>query len=191
MNSESNCLEYKHQLTSPKFELFQDRLEITSAGRIPEGFTEEEFFLGYSVPPNKIFMRIYKDLDIVEHPGSGIPRILEKYDPSIYHFTANFILVVFPFAEGYADSTPQATPQASDQDSDQATDQAEKILLFCKEPHNRDEIQSFLGLKDREYFRKEILKPLITAGKLELTIPDKPTSPNQKYVTIQILDKEK
>lgn len=187
MNPVSDHPEYKHQLTSPEFELFQDRLEITSAGRIPEGFTKEEFFMGYSVPPNKILMRIYKDLEMVEHLGSGIPRILEKYDPSIYTFTANFIRVVIPFAEGYEESTPQATPQVTPQ----ANDQAEKVLQFCIEPHNRDEIQSFLGLKDREYFRKEILKPLIEIGKLKLTIPDKPTSPNQKYVTMKVWDKEK
>jgi len=30
----------------PKFELFSDRLEITSAGAIPAGFDEEEFFMG-------------------------------------------------------------------------------------------------------------------------------------------------
>ncbi|WP_321419573.1 Fic family protein [uncultured Methanomethylovorans sp.] len=38
-----------------------------------------------------------------------------------------------------------------------------------------------MGLKDREYFRLEILNPLIQEGKLHLTIPEKPTSPNQKY----------
>ena len=28
----------------PKFEIFPDRLEITSAGRLPESLTKEEFF---------------------------------------------------------------------------------------------------------------------------------------------------
>lgn len=40
-----------------------------------------------------------------------------------------------------------------------------------------------LGLKHREYFRKDILEPLIASGKLELTEPDKPTSPKQRYKT--------
>lgn len=38
-----------------------------------------------------------------------------------------------------------------------------------------------MGLNDREYFRLEILNPLIREGKLLLTFPEKPTSPKQKY----------
>ena len=106
----------------PKFELFSDRLEITSAGVIPAGFSEAEFFMGYSVPHNKELMRIFRDLDIVEQMGSGIPRILQKYKPSVYLFTANFIRVVFPFAEGF-DDTPQA--------SDQVTLQVPRKLNAC------------------------------------------------------------
>jgi len=38
-------------------------------------------------------------------------------------------------------------------------------------------------MKSRRYFREKILNPLIKGGLLKLTIPDKPTSPNQKYYT--------
>jgi ATP-dependent DNA helicase RecG len=72
--------------------------------------------------------------------------------------------------------------------TEQATEQAEaertrRILEFCRTPRSREEIQTLLGLKDREYFRKDILEPLIASGKLELTEPDKPTSPKQRYKT--------
>ena len=80
-------------------------------------------------------------------------------------------------------ATDQATMQATDQATMQATMQAEKVLQFCIEPRSRNEIQSFLDLKNRDYFRKEILNPLIKEGKLALTIPDKPKSPKQRYIT--------
>jgi len=38
-----------------------------------------------------------------------------------------------------------------------------------------------LGLKDRKYFANSILKPLVKGNLLNLTMADKPTSPNQKY----------
>ena len=38
-----------------------------------------------------------------------------------------------------------------------------------------------LGLSNRDYFRKSYLQPAIEAGLVALTIPDKPTSRNQKY----------
>lgn len=153
----------------PKFELFADRLEITSAGNIPAGFDQEEFFMGYSVPQNKELMRVFRDLHLVEQLGSGVPRILAHYPRSIYQFTPNFIRVALPFG--------QATGQA--------TGQAEACLRFCEVPRTVKEIMEHLGLHHREHFRDKILLPLLADKKLAMTIPDKPKSPNQKYITVQ------
>ena len=38
-------------------------------------------------------MRVFRDLDLVEHLGTGIRKILKKYDKSIYHFFLYFIRV--------------------------------------------------------------------------------------------------
>lgn len=81
---------------SPKFEIFDDRLEITSYGSLPQGLSEEEFFQGFSILRNKELMRIFKDLDLVEQLGSGIPRILESYDKDCFKFSENFLRVVLP-----------------------------------------------------------------------------------------------
>ena len=52
-------------------------VKIDSSLRI--GMTVDEFFEGYSFPRNKELMRVFKDLDLVEHLGSGVPRILTAY----------------------------------------------------------------------------------------------------------------
>ncbi len=83
----------------PKFEFFSDRLEISSFGGIGDEFTEEEFLKGYSAPKNPELMRIFKDLDLVEHLGTGIRKILKKYDKSIYHFYPHFIVVSIKYQE--------------------------------------------------------------------------------------------
>lgn len=80
--------------------------------------------------------------------------------------------------------TGEATQQVTEQVTQQATQQAERtkrMLEFCQTPKNREEIQEFLGLKDREHFRSEILNPLLVQGLLHPTIPDKLTSQKQKY----------
>ena len=77
----------------PKFEFFSDRLEVSSFGGIQNEFTEEEFLQGYSAPKNPELMRVFKDLELVEHLGTGIRRILKRYDKSIYHFFPHFIRV--------------------------------------------------------------------------------------------------
>jgi len=91
----------------PKFELFSNRLEITSAGGLPAGFDEDEFFQGYSVPKNKELMRVFRDLTIVEQLGSGVPRILAYYPRSSYEFTSHFVRLVLPFSESYNEITEQ------------------------------------------------------------------------------------
>lgn len=58
--------------------------------------TEKEFFEGYSVPRNKELMRVFRDLDLVEHLGSGIPRILRAYGKDCFRFTENFLRMTFP-----------------------------------------------------------------------------------------------
>ena len=75
-------------------------------------------------------------------------------------------------------ATPQATPQA---ETEVYEDRTREILEFCKTPRTRQEIQNHIEIKDPKDFRKRILNPLIKGGLLKLTIPDKPTSPNQKY----------
>jgi len=56
------------------------------------------------------------------------------------------------------------------------------LLTFCESPSTRDEMQTHIGITNREYFRKNILKPLLDAGQLKMTLPDKPNSRNQNYV---------
>ncbi|MFT6923846.1 MAG: ATP-dependent DNA helicase RecG [Crocinitomicaceae bacterium] len=79
----------------PKFEIFDNRIEITSCGGLPEGLSQIEFFEGYSVPRNREIMRIFKDLNLVEQLGSGVPRILKAYDRDNFTFSENFIRMTF------------------------------------------------------------------------------------------------
>ncbi|WP_052300879.1 ATP-binding protein [Methanoplanus limicola] len=82
----------------PKFEIFDDRLEITSAGGTILGINEDEFFDGFSNPRNQELMRIFKDLDMVEQLGSGMPRILKAYPKECFRFTQNFLRITFPMS---------------------------------------------------------------------------------------------
>lgn len=58
-----------------------------------------------------------------------------------------------------------------------------EILEYCKTPKSIKEILEFCGVKSRTTFIKNHLAPLISEGKLRMTIPDKPNSKNQKYVS--------
>lgn len=84
---------------APKFEFFSDRLEITSMGGLPYGVDEEDFFSGFSVPRNKEIMRVFRDLEIVEQLGSGIPRILKTYGRDAFEIRKSLLRVVFYYTK--------------------------------------------------------------------------------------------
>lgn len=87
----------------------------------------------------------------------------------------NFTRITFPSSEIY---TPQVTPHVTPH----VTPQVIELIKVFEETHNRTELQSKLGLSDREHFRKAYLQPAIDAGLVALTIPDKPTSSKQRYL---------
>jgi hypothetical protein len=74
------------------------------------------------------------------------------------------------------------TAQVTGQVGGQVTGQvAEQVLLFCQTPRKASVIRALLGLRHRETFTDNYLRPLLEKGWLEPTIPDKPRSRLQKY----------
>ena len=89
-------------------------------------------------------------------------------------------------------NTPQDSSQILPQDYEQKpseenhpmlTRTAKKVLQYCTEPRSRKDIMAYLGLSDRKYLNTQVLRPLIHSGKLLMTIPEKPNSRNQRYIT--------
>ncbi len=128
-------------------------------------------------PKNPSIAKVFKEIGRADELGSGV-RKLFKYgkvysgaDPRLLE--EDVFKIIIPLT---VQATMQATVQATMQD-----ERTKKILGFCQVPKTREEIQGFLKLSNRDYFRKEILSPLLEQGLLHPTIPDKLTSPKQKY----------
>jgi len=69
---------------------------------------------------------------------------------------------------------------------DQVTAQVTaQVLNFCQEPRKSSEIMELIGLKHWKTFQANYLKPLLQQGLLAMTIPEKPTSSKQRYVTTE------
>nr|WP_262712387.1 hypothetical protein [Polaribacter sp. IC063] len=88
---------------------------------MPDGLSEKEFFEGYSIPRNKELIRVFKDLELVEQLGSGIPRISAYYPKDCFQFSDNFLRIVLP-------------KTTSNQDSNQEGNQ-DKTALFKLSSH--------------------------------------------------------
>lgn len=142
-------------------------MEITSYGSLPEGLSKSEFFEGYSIIRNKELMRIFKDLDLVEQLGSGIPRILQAYSKDSFDFSENFLRITLLSTEPVTRSeqdTEQDTMQDAMQDTMQVTMQVGELLKVFTGVHTREELQKMLDLANRDHFRKTYLQPAVEAG---------------------------
>jgi ATP-dependent DNA helicase RecG len=61
------------------------------------------------------------------------------------------------------------------------TAQVRVLRALGDQPRSRDELQAVVGLVHRQHFFQAYLKPLLDAGLLEPTIPEKPRSSRQRY----------
>ena len=91
-------------ITEPQVSFFKDRIEILSHGGLPHTLSLEEFYRGISKPRNVRLMKIFSDLDIVDHTGHGVPIINEKYGREAFDISDNHIIVTIPFNQEVVNS---------------------------------------------------------------------------------------
>lgn len=75
----------------------------------------------------------------------------------------------------------EATGEATGEGDEEITDEIRKLLAVVSGEMKRRELQSALGLKHEDHFREAYLVPALKSALIEMTIPDKPRSGNQRY----------
>lgn len=154
----------------------QDRVYMENGNRARGmGMIDLDDFSPFPKNPN--IARFFKEIGWADELGSGI-RNMRKYN--LIYSGAEPELI-----EG--DVFKTIIPLNSDYDKvevNQVDEEIRKLLEFCKTPKTMAEIQSFVGFKHRSHYRKTVIDPLIKGGLLNLVIPDKPTSPKQKYYSV-------
>lgn len=63
--------------------IFDDRIEFITIGGLVKGISKEDMLLGISILRNKELANIFYRLRLIEAFGTGIPKIMESYEP--YH----------------------------------------------------------------------------------------------------------
>lgn len=181
-------------------DMFDDRVEITSPGGMFGGGSIQEYdiYSMRSMRRNPIIADLFHRMKYMERRGSGLRKIVteteklpgysEKYEPEFFSSAIDFRVVFknvnYDLVGGTHQVSYQVTHQVTPQDS-KTSKVSDQILNFCIEPQSKKDIALFCGFKDLRNFTLKYLNPLLKSGQLEMTIPDKPKSQNQKYVTIQ------
>ena len=151
-----NAIVHNNYLSNglPSFEEFSNRFEISSFGGLPEGFSQEDFLNGYSLPVNPELIKIFRDLGLAERLGTGIRRVLKFYPKEIFRFSSNFLRVNIPFERPIPSySQMRYEPKTSLFD------------LLKEEPHiTRADASTRLGISESSVYRE--LKRLEDSGKI-------------------------
>lgn len=146
---------------SPIIELYSDRIEITSAGGLPQELSQEEFLEGVTAPRNKELIRVFKDVDLIENIGSGVLRILDAYDKSCFKFMDHFLRVSFKYKENpfeYDSKNKVSTDDTINdtlKDTTKLTKNEQQILslIISNNQITREEIVNETKLSDRTISR--------------------------------------
>jgi len=172
-----------------KLAIFDDMIEVTSPGPLPDTISVEELGTGRSEIRNRILAPIFKDLKLIEAWGTGIQKIKQtlRHYPEIelvLQEVGHAFQIQFRKKTAKTDQIGTKSAPSRHQVGTKlalSTDQL-KILKKTIEPLPIKKLLEICNRSDRTKFRKAILNPLIDNGVIEKTVPEAPRSPNQKYV---------
>lgn len=64
--------------TTVELSIYEDRLEVTSPGRLPNGITPQHMLMGCRSSRNQLLKDVMRDYGYLEHMGMGVPRKIVK-----------------------------------------------------------------------------------------------------------------
>jgi len=172
--------------------IHQEEMVILSYPGPDRSVNLENLRLGKAQPRryrNRRIGEFFKELDMTEGRSTGIPKIIKAMKengspPPEFEFDADYsyFMVTLPVHQAVVQIKEQPEGhQVTPQVTLQVTPQVEKLLRSIEGELSRTEIMSKIHLKDRMNFAFSYLQPAIEGKLIEMTIPDKPTSRNQKY----------
>jgi len=178
--------------------IYDDHLEIVNPGNLHFGITPKKLTRPHeSKPWNPIIANVFYRAGIIERWGSGTLNIIdwcaENANPkptwqeqagSVY---VTFLPAVLPAAQRSSgqirpkpDPSRDRVPSDAGTKSELSRDQV-TLLKQSREERGIAELMTAFGRTNRTKFRNQLLTPLIEAGLIEMTVPDKPRSSKQRY----------
>ena len=175
------CMHRDYQANMPiRLYQFDDYIEVMNAGGL-YGEASPENFPSVNDYRNPLVAEAMRVMKYVNKFNRGVTRVQEMLKDNCNppaEFDVNTITAFRVNVHAtYEFDLSKGTSQGTSQD-DKTIE--EKIIEFCKEPHSLAEITEFCGFKDKRKFRERYLNPLL-GTRIQMTIPDKPTSRLQKY----------
>ena len=180
-------------------DIFDDRMEIYSPGGMPSGDIVQTLDPRdvSSKRRNPVIADLFQRLDLMERRGSGFKKILNAYQfesekrghefVPTFRSTGSSFFVILPNLNygikinGVQQDPSQVTTEVTTEVTTQVTTEVKRLVIALIGEMRSDALMASIGIKQKEDFRTRYLKPAIVNGFVEMTQPDSPRSPTQKY----------
>jgi ATP-dependent DNA helicase RecG len=179
--------DYSHYSGYVAIVVFDDRIEILSYGRLPNGVTVQQLSGKHiSKPTNPLIAGAFHRTGAVEVWGRGTNRVIEickKHGtaPPTFKEAQGFLRVTFK-AKMVAGGMARAGSKPESRPESQPESLHRRVLTLLKPRElGKAEISARLGQKKVSGHLNKIIRELIGQGLIEYTLPDKPNSRLQKY----------
>ena len=179
------CMHRDYQSNMPiRIYQFSNRIEILNAGGL-YGEARPENFPTINDYRNPVIAEAMRGMKYVNMFNRGIQRVknmlAENGNPEPYFdvskITAFEVTIRPSLSLNLVSDGEKVTKSAT-----KSTEMMNEVIDFCQQPRSLTEIMKHLQLKHRNNTKSRYVDPLIEGGFIEMTIPDKPNSRNQKYV---------
>ena len=152
-----------------RIEMYRDRMEIINSGGLYGKISIDALGKVHPETRNAVLANMLELLKVTENRYSGIPTMRKEFAK------AGLPAPVFSVLHG------EFKVVMKNGLFNEAVPVNDSLVDFCETPRSRSEIVAFVG-KSQNHVMSQIVSPLVEEGKLRLTMPEKPKSPNQKYV---------
>ncbi len=138
-----------------------------------------------SKPYNPKLANVFFKSGMIEAWGRGFDKIKEacaKYGGHLpeYNISASGIMVLCKACDKYLELLHDELHLVQNEQDDEQ-DIVKAIITFCAEPKSAKEIVEKFAFPNRLYLKRHFLDEMLMNRKLKMTLPDKPSSRNQKY----------
>ena len=152
-----------------RIEMYRDRMEVINSGGLYGKISIDALGKVHPETRNAALANMLELLNVTENRYSGIPTMRSEFA------RAGLPAPLFSVSHGEFKVVmknglfPETLPIP------------DSLVEFCSTPRTRAEIVAFVG-KSKNYVMSKLVNPLVESGKLKMTMPERPKSPDQRFV---------
>lgn len=173
-----------------QLKVYDDRLVLWNEGELPQGYTIETLLGEHSSHPrNKNIAKVFYLAGFIESWGRGFDKVRKSFAakgmpmPIVESKFGGLLVTIQRPNEGTSKGACNSTSNSTCNSTCNSTsnEQIIRLLRILKEEMSIRAMMIELGFTSRPMFIANYLNPATSAGLVEMTQPESPKSPTQKY----------